>query len=69
MRFPFSLSSDHPENDCMMADSFLAHNLKSPSLSPLRASVSIERLLYLTMSIWIHPILQVPLRFIPGPPL
>ena len=68
LRLPPSLSSDQPKNACMMADKFLALDFSNPLFSLSEPQSGRQRLLYLPMSIWIHPILQVPLQVHPRPP-
>ena len=43
-----------------MADSFLALDVRHPLSSLSKPQSGIQPLLYLTMFIWIHPILQTP---------
>ena len=52
----------------MMADKFLALDFRNALSSLSEPQTSIRRLLYLTMSICIHPILQVPPQLYPWPP-
>ena len=68
LRLSPSLSSDHPKNACMMAENLLALDFSNPLFSLSEPQSGRQRLLYLTMSIWDHPSLQVPPQAYPWPP-